>query len=58
MSVYPFKPPFSYETLHGNPTVYRIRDSEDNAVCRTHVEENARIVVDALNGAVDRTTNS
>jgi hypothetical protein len=58
MSVFPFKPPFSYESFpaQGNDgKVYRIRDSQDNAVCRTYVEENAEIVVRALNAAVDST---
>ena len=57
MSVFPFKPPFSYESFPaqgGKDTVYRVRDSQDSAVCRTYVEENAEIIVRALNDAADR----
>lgn len=51
MSVSPFRPPFSFEVMRDNDNelVYRIRDSRDSAVCRTYLEENAMIVVNALN---------
>lgn len=51
--VFPFKAPFSYETLEDEEgdAVYRIKDCADNAVCRTYLEDNAKILVNALNQA-------
>lgn len=48
--MWPFKPPFGYEKIDvSDGFVYRIRDFADNPVARSHVEENAALIVEALN---------
>lgn len=45
-------PPYSYETIKDyktNEITFRIRDRDDNALGRSYVEENAILIVQALN---------
>lgn len=50
-------PPYSYETIKDyktNEITFRIRDRHDNALGRSYVEENAILIVLALNKLVEK----
>lgn len=45
------KGPFSYEAMSDQDSgkVYRVRDADDNAISRSYLEDNAKLIVYALN---------
>ena len=49
---------FSYSTIRsGLDWNYRIQDDQDNRIATCYLEENAKLVVDLMNEAIERRTN-